>query len=127
MNPNHSLIAKTMPLAWPVRLLVIFFITTVLMSFGSGGFSGPFVPPAVSAQSFQSEISGIVVNGTEGGAVPADLQVLLLTVDDAAGQIIEQVPNKKCIVFLSRPPSNRDGDDRWFNNIENTLPAKAVA
>ena len=39
-------------------------------------------------------------------------------------EIIEQFPNKKCIVFLSRTPSNREGDDRWFNNIENTLPAK---
>ena len=42
-------------------------------------------------------------------------------------EIIEQIPNKKCVVFLSRDPSNREGDDRWFNNIENTLPAKAVA
>lgn len=40
-------------------------------------------------------------------------------------EIIEQLPNKKCIVFLSRTPSNREGDDRWFNNIESTLPANA--
>ncbi|MCZ6539036.1 MAG: hypothetical protein O6922_04335 [Chloroflexi bacterium] len=88
MNRHPSPIAKNIPLVWPVRLLAIFFISTVLAAHGYGG---PFGSSTVYAQSFQSEIKGVVVNGTEGGIVPADLEVLLLTVDEAVGQIIEQV------------------------------------
>ena len=86
MNHPRSPIIKNTLLALPIRLLAILLITTVLVSFGPGG------SPIANAQAPPTEIIGIVVNGTEGGVVPADLEVLLLTVDDAAGQIIEQDP-----------------------------------
>jgi len=86
MNHPRSPITKNTLLALPIRLLAILLITTVLVSFDPGG------SPTANAQAPPTEIIGIVVNGTEGGVVPADLEVLLLTVDDAAGQIIEQDP-----------------------------------
>lgn len=86
MNHPRSPIIKNTLLALPIRLLAILLITTVLVSFVPGG------SPIANAQAPPTEIIGIVVNGTEGGVVPADLEVLLLTVDDAAGQIIEQDP-----------------------------------
>jgi len=45
--------------------------------------------PTASAQD-QDSISGIVVNGSEGGRLPDNFTVLLLTIDESAGQIIEQ-------------------------------------
>jgi len=86
MNHPRSPITKNTLLALPIRLLAILLISTVLVSFVPGG------SPTANAQAPPTEIIGIVVNGTEGGVVPADLEVLLLTVDDAAGQIIEQDP-----------------------------------
>ena len=88
MNGHSSVITKNMPLAWPVRLPGFFLIATVLISFGFVGFGGL---STVNAQSFQSEIKGVVVNGTEGGVVPTDFTVELFSVDEAANQIIEQV------------------------------------
>ena len=88
MNGHSSAITKNIPLAWPVRLPGFFLIATVLISFGLGGFGGL---STVNAQSFQSEIKGVVVNGTEGGVVPTDFTVELFSVDEAANQIIEQV------------------------------------
>ena len=41
-------------------------------------------------------------------------------------EIIEQLPNKKVVAFVTRTPSNREGDDRWFNNVEGYLPANAA-
>ncbi|MCZ6539197.1 MAG: hypothetical protein O6922_05165 [Chloroflexi bacterium] len=92
-SPRSSLISNYTTLAWPVRLLAIFLITAIFMSLNpgdSGRGGGLFGVPVVHAQSTQNVIAGIVVNGTDGGVVPEDLEVLLLTVDDAAGQIIEQ-------------------------------------
>lgn len=86
MNHPRSRINKNTLLVLPIRLLAILLISTVLVSFVPGG------SPTANAQALPTEIIGIVVNGTEGGVVPADLEVLLLTVDDAAGQIIEQDP-----------------------------------
>lgn len=86
MKHSRSPIINYKLLAWPFRLIAILLISTALV------WLSPGEPPAANAQSTPSEIKGIVVNGTEGGVVPAGLEVLLLTVDDAAGQIIEQAP-----------------------------------
>lgn len=94
MKYQRSLISKTIPLSRPARLLAVFLISTLIFSFWSFGFGGPGGfggSPTVNAQSFQSEIKGVVVNGTEGGVVPADFTVKLFSVDEEANQIIEQV------------------------------------
>ena len=87
MNHRSPLAHQIAPLAGPLRWLSILLMSAFLFSSGPGGPGGP---STVHAQSFQNEIKGVVVNGTEGGIVPADLEVIMLTVDDAAGQIIEQ-------------------------------------
>jgi uncharacterized membrane protein len=97
MNRYPALIAHSIslawpsawPVTWPLRLVAVLLISAVLVSVSPGGAGWSSI---ASAQSTQTTIKGIVVNGTEGGVVPAGLEVLLLTVDDAAGQIIEQDP-----------------------------------
>jgi uncharacterized membrane protein len=46
--------------------------------------------PVASAQSPPDEILGIIVNGTDGGVVPENMEVLLMSIDLASNQIIEQ-------------------------------------
>ncbi len=46
--------------------------------------------PTASAQSPPDNVIGKVTNGTEGGIVPEDLEVLLLSIDLTNNQIIEQ-------------------------------------
>ena len=46
--------------------------------------------PVISAQDQHDSISGIVTNRTDGGKLPADLEVLLMSIDLASNQIIEQ-------------------------------------
>ncbi|MBT3554072.1 MAG: hypothetical protein HN495_00605 [Chloroflexi bacterium] len=46
--------------------------------------------PVISAQDQPDSISGIVTNRTDGGKLPADLEVLLMSIDLASNQIIEQ-------------------------------------
>ena len=47
-------------------------------------------PTQTASAQAQDTISGIVVNGSEGGRLPDDFTVLLLTIDESAGEIIEQ-------------------------------------
>ncbi len=90
MNRHHALIGKNIPPSRAARFLVLFLVIAFGL-IGPGGFSGT---QTANAQSFQNEIKGIVVNGTDGGVLPVDLEVLLLSVDDTAGQIIEQETTK---------------------------------
>jgi uncharacterized membrane protein len=46
--------------------------------------------PVASAQSPPDSILGKVTNGTDGGVLPVDLQVILMSIDLASNQIIEQ-------------------------------------
>jgi hypothetical protein len=48
------------------------------------------VPDGAYAQTTPSPISGRVVQGTAGASLPPGLQVVLLTIDSVAGQIIER-------------------------------------
>lgn len=66
-----------------IRLLAIVFISILAVTFGNG------TSQTASAQA-QNEIKGVVVNGTDGAEVPEDLTVILMSIDNAANQIIEQ-------------------------------------
>lgn len=44
--------------------------------------------PASAQSDFPTQISGRIVNGTEGGVIPAGLQVLLLVVDEAEQTVV---------------------------------------
>ncbi len=63
---------------WPVRstLVIVVLLTAILLGAGS-----------VRAQAPES-ISGRVVNGTAGAAVPEALEVVLLTLDESRAQIV---------------------------------------
>ena len=70
----------------PIRLFLfptIITLTLVLVLQSSD-------TPAASAQDQPDSILGKVTNGTGGGELPADLEVLLMSVDLASNQIIEQ-------------------------------------
>ena len=47
-------------------------------------------PQSAQAQDQQNSILGKVTNGTEGGVLPDDLEVILMSIDVAKNQIIEQ-------------------------------------
>ena len=47
-------------------------------------------PQSAQAQDQQNSILGKVTNGTEGGVLPDDLEVILMSIDVANNQIIEQ-------------------------------------
>jgi len=47
-------------------------------------------PQSAQAQDQQNSILGKVTNGTEGGVLPDDLEVILMSIDAANNQIIEQ-------------------------------------
>ena len=70
----------------PTRLLALVLITSLLVmsQLQSAGL------PVASAQSPPDEILGIIVNGTDGGVVPENMEVLLMSIDLASNQIIEQ-------------------------------------
>ncbi|MDA1279932.1 MAG: hypothetical protein O3B95_07815 [Chloroflexi bacterium] len=87
MNFSPLPVLKNVLGPWWVRLLVVSVFSLALVTFDIDPFGGTNV---VQAQEFKNEIRGVVVNGTEGGSIPAGLEVLLLTVNDQAGQIIEQ-------------------------------------
>jgi len=70
----------------PTRLLALVLITSLLVmsQLQSAGL------PVASAQSPPDEILGIIINGTDGGVVPENMEVLLMSIDLASNQIIEQ-------------------------------------
>ena len=70
----------------PTRLLTLVLITSLLVmsQLQSAGL------PVASAQSPPDEILGIIINGTDGGVVPENMEVLLMSIDLASNQIIEQ-------------------------------------
>jgi len=65
-------------------LLAAVGLVAVLLILSSRG------PGIAQAQTAPSPVSGRVVQGTAGAALPQGLQVVLLTIDNAAGQIIER-------------------------------------
>ncbi|MBT3863223.1 MAG: carboxypeptidase regulatory-like domain-containing protein [Chloroflexi bacterium] len=84
---NHHLSQITSPYTkrTPIRLLSLAAIIALALAFM---FQSAALPVA-SAQA-QDSILGIVTNGTEGGVLPENLEVLLLSIDLASNQIIEQ-------------------------------------
>ena len=68
------------------RLLALALIVTliVMSQLQTAGI------PVASAQTPPTEIVGIITNGTEGGVVPENMEVLLMSIDLASNQIIEQ-------------------------------------
>jgi uncharacterized membrane protein len=88
MNSRFPIIMKNISISLRLRLLAITVITVLAVTFPT-----PFQQGGVqiaSAQAPADEIIGIVTNGTDGGSVPANLQVLLMSIDLASNQIIEQ-------------------------------------
>jgi len=69
-----------------VRLLAIAILSALTLTF----FVQSVDAPVAHAQSQQDSIWGKVTNGTEGGVLPDQLQVILMSIDLASNQIIEQ-------------------------------------
>lgn len=81
MNQKKRLVISTTVARWIVFLVSLGGVA-LLWSW--------FLPSPVNAQEPQgTTISGKVVNGTEGGSVPDNFQVILLTADEESGQVIE--------------------------------------
>ncbi len=76
---NYSIFA-------PARLLSLAAIVALALAFMFQSVD----LPAASAQDQPDSILGKVTNGTEGGVLPENLEVLLLSIDIASNQIIEQ-------------------------------------
>lgn len=70
----------------PSRLVAALIISAVTLAFL---FHSAEIPVA-SAQAPPDNILGKVTNGTEGGVLPDDLEVILMSIDLANNQIIEQ-------------------------------------
>jgi len=85
---NHSLPQSNYKYSkfGPVRLVSFIAVALLVLTFA---FQSVDLPSA-SAQDQQDSILGKVTNGTEGGVLPEDLEVLLLSIDLSNNQIIEQ-------------------------------------
>jgi uncharacterized membrane protein len=84
MNNHIPLKTKFISMPAAMRLLVITLISTFAIAIQTAEL------PAVSAQAQPDNIIGIVINGTDGGEVPPNLEVLLMSIDIGSNQIIEQ-------------------------------------
>ena len=71
-----------MPGRW--RLLTAFILGLTLLWAAGGGYGG--MAPGIGAQESVS-VQGVAVNGTAGGAVPADLPIMLHAIDPTAGRV----------------------------------------
>ncbi len=84
MNHHLPRITKYIPASLAARLLVIAIISLMVVTIENGG------PSVANAQDKRDNILGKVTNGTEGSGLPPDLEVLLMSIDLASNQIIEQ-------------------------------------
>ena len=85
MNNHFQNTSNYIQRSVPIRLLGLVLITLLLVtSLQSAGL------PVASAQSPHNEILGRITNGTEGGVVLENMEVLLMSIDLASNQIIEQ-------------------------------------
>lgn len=76
-----SLSTKLMARLLALALIAAMLVMSQLQSAGL---------PVASAQTPPDEIVGIIINGTDGGVVPKNMEVLLMSIDLATNQIIEQ-------------------------------------
>ena len=86
MNKHFNNISTNIRLSLPARVLALALIIALLVTsqLQSAGL------PVASAQAPPNEIVGIITNGTDGGVVPENMEVLLMSIDLASNQIIEQ-------------------------------------
>ena len=70
--------------AFNIRNVVVLTAVTIL------ALAFVTAPQSAQAQDQQNSILGKVTNGTEGGVLPDDLEVILMSIDAANNQIIEQ-------------------------------------
>ncbi len=86
MNNHFQNTSNYIQRSLPTRFLVLVLITALLVTLQmqSAGL------PVASAQTPPDEIVGIIINGTDGGVVPENMEVLLMSIDMASNQIIEQ-------------------------------------
>ncbi len=84
MNHHFSPITKTISASLVARLLVIALVSIPAIAIHTSS------SPIVSAQDQPDRIQGRVSNGTQGGVLPPDLEVLLMSIDLSTNQIIEQ-------------------------------------
>ena len=86
MNNHFQNTSNYIQRSLSTRFLALVLITALLAvsQLQSAGL------PVASAQSPPDEIVGIIINGTEGGVVPENMEVLLMSIDLASNQIIEQ-------------------------------------
>jgi uncharacterized membrane protein len=74
----------------PLRVLSLLIVTLLTIGF----LMQSVHVPIASAQAPQDEIVGRITNGTEGGSLPENTEVLLMSIDLASNQIIEQESTK---------------------------------
>jgi uncharacterized membrane protein len=84
MNHHLSPITKTISASLVARLLVIALVSIPAIAIHTSS------SPIVSAQDQPDRIQGRVSNGTQGGVLPPDLEVFLMSIDLSTNQIIEQ-------------------------------------
>ncbi|NQW21130.1 MAG: hypothetical protein HQ477_10495 [Chloroflexi bacterium] len=103
MNLNFSNLMNIQLRTASARLLLFAVISAMVLASLGQSVELPFA----SAQSQPDNILGRVTNGTEGGVLPDDLEVLLMSIDLTSNQIIEQ---EKTIV-------DKDGIFRFGNLV----------
>ncbi|HIF72079.1 MAG TPA: hypothetical protein EYQ61_05960 [Dehalococcoidia bacterium] len=86
MNSRFPITKKNISISLRLRLLAITAITVLAITFPTPFLQGGL--HVASAQAPADEIIGIVVNGTDGGSVPTDMEVLLMSIDLSTNQII---------------------------------------
>ena len=86
MNNHFQNISTNIQRSLPVRVMALALIIALLVI--SQLHSAEL--PVASAQSPPTEIVGLITNGTDGGVVPENMEVLLMSIDLASNQIIEQ-------------------------------------
>lgn len=86
MNQHRSNSMKLISNLPITRLMALIAVSALALAFL---FQSVQLPVA-SAQSPPDSILGKVTNGTDGGVLPVDLQVILMSIDLASNQIIEQ-------------------------------------
>ena len=80
----RQLISHQSPRAWWSRLSVTAIVIALFFAYD---FDKPRI---ANAQTPETEIAGKIINGTHGGDIPADTEVLLLAIDLVNNQIIEE-------------------------------------
>ena len=123
---NHHLlpIAKTISASLVSRLLVIALLSI------AGNTIHTSSSPIVSAQDQPDRIHGRVSNGTEGGMLPPDLEVLLMSIDLSTNQIIPQettTVDEDGIFFFDNLISGPGLSYRVVVNADNYTPSVDMA